>query len=407
MAEFNEIDEKLNRKMKLQKSIHTRNVVLLICECVLCVFLGFCCYTLSFANSYEHGDADEEFYIAETLGKKTVTSTEVVTEEVTVVNEDGSVTTKTVEKVISVDIEIDQSVYRNILIIGTDARSMKNLEQRGSNSDVMIIASINNQTGEIKMVSILRDTILRLEDGTYNKANAQFARSGIADTVSMLNRNFGLNISEYMIVNWYGVVECINQLGGVEIELPNNERVISAFNGYVAEIVRSTGIGSYEIWEPGIYNMDGTQAVAYCRIRYGGFEDEGRALHQRETIGKIINKAKALLKEGQFNQLMTVAKTGLSNVKTNLTLADILYMVYDLSSYSVGASYQFPQAHYGGKYVGDLYTAFHIVDPMVTKDFVKEVKDLHAFLFQDTDYQPTQQIIDIANEIEQHRTAEP
>ncbi len=387
--------EKKEQEKKVMKR-RRRNVLIVMGETVLLLVLCIACYGVTVLGKYNHSELDPGVYI-DTSSRRTRRSTEIRTSYVEHTNESGEVVS--VEQVTIPPDEDNLNGYRNILILGLAARDMYNFEGDGVNSDVMIIASINNDTGDIKMASVLRDTIMRMEDGTglfeYQKANNQFAQSGISDTVSMLNRNLGLDIQEYVCVNWYGVAACINQMGGVELTL-ENQRLVSYFNGYLTAVCDATGLWGQQLWEPGTYNMNGPQAVAYCRIRYGGYEDEGRANHHREVIQKLFQKAKVMLKNGQVVELIDVAKTGLSNVKTNLNLPEILYMMTELDTYNIGETCNFPFEHVDGEYVGNYYQKYHVTDVMVAPDFAGQVKRLHQFLFNDYEYEPSQFIKDIS-----------
>ena len=121
------------------------------------------------------------------------------------------------------------------------------------------------------------------------------------------------------------------------------------------------------------------------------FNAIARAAHQREVIEKLVNKAKALAASGDVNTLISTAKLGLSNVRTNLKLPDILYMISQVDHYNMVGQMQFPQdGHYiGNSIVGSYYSKYGVVDPLVVKDFEQEVRDLHAFLYPEQSYEPS------------------
>jgi len=383
---------KTAKRRRKQKEVlmkkRRRNVLLVMTETVVMLVLCITCYALSVANAYGYKEIDNIY--VETLKTKAKGSSVV---EKT--NASGEVIGTELIPVTS------SSGYRNILIVGVDNRKQYDLDQRGTNSDVLIIVSINQDTGDVRMVSIMRDTIMKMEEGTsanaYDKANNQFAVSGIADTVSMINRNLGLDIQEYVLLNWYGVAECINQMGGVELTIPN-EKILWYFNGYLSDVNEKTGIWAPQLEEPGTYLMTGTQAVAFCRIRYGGFEDQGRSDHQREVIKKLLEKAKVMLKNGEINQLINVAETGLNNVMTNLKLPEILYLVTVLGQFNITESYNFPVNYIGGQYVGNYPKKYGVVDPMVPEDYIWEVQNLHEFLFDDDEYEVSSYVKEIAKQ---------
>ena len=359
------------------------------------LILAIGCFGVSILNSYASEDVNGNVYTADVHGYETV----MKSTQVDVTDSAGNVIGTT-----SIDIPeiVDSTGFRNILVLGTDAHN---------NTDVIIIVSIGKSTGSIKMVSILRDTIMKMEEGTtvhsYDKVNAQYVQTNISDMISMINRNLDLDISEYVTVDWYGVAVAITQLGGIEMTIPN-ANIMNLFRSYHVSVMRETGI--LEPWiygdEPGTYNMLGTQAVGYCRIRYGGFEDDGRAAHHREAISKCLDKAKGLLAEGQFNQLINIAETGLSNCKTNMTLPNILYTITQLGSYNIVGSKHFPDSYDHGYHLGNYYAKYNAVDVMVAYDFAGEVKNLHEFLFNDPDYQPSEFIRQISHQMELDRTGQ-
>ncbi len=387
-----------------------RSVLFVMCEIVLLLALCIACYGVTVLNSYAFEELDPTIYKETTMeiSRETQTQpseTETQTEART--NESGEV-------ILPEETEPPQEIipsgsgYRNILILGTDARSQFSFDQ-GINTDVMIIASINNATGDIKLVSIYRDTILRMEDGSgasrYNKANNQFAVSGISDTVSMINRNLGLDIGEYVIVNWYGVAMVVNQLGGIELTIPN-QTILTYFNSYLDFTNQATGLWSPPLQAPGTYLMSGTQVVAFCRIRHGGYNDTGRTANQREAIGKIFQRAKQLLAEGQLNTLLEAAQTALGNVRTNLRLSDVLLMAMQLSGYNIAGTSSFPQSYSTAQYLGHYPKKYGIQYPLVANDFEGEVRQLHAFLFDDPNYQCSDFVRGVSYEMYLDRTGQ-
>ena len=387
-----------------------RNVLLVMGEIVLLLILSITCYGLTVLNSYAYEELDPTIYRE--------TSTMEVSKEVahvTVAPESSTEahTNESGEVILPEETDLPQETvngagYRNILVLGTDARSQASLDN-GINTDVMIIVSINNATGDIKLVSVYRDTILRMEDGSgamrYNKANNQFAVSGISDTVSMVNRNLGLDINEFVIVNWYGVATVVNQLGGIDLTIPN-ETILTYFNSYLDYTNQATGMWAPELPAPGTYHMSGTQVVAFCRIRQGGYNDTGRTENQRVAIQKILERAKQLLYEGQISTLLEVAQTALGNVRTNLKLSEILLMVTRLSEFSIVGTTGFPLSYTTGHVLGHYYSKYGIVDALAANNFEEEVRQLHAFLFDDPNYQCSDFVKTVSYEMYLDRTGQ-
>ena len=261
----------LERREELKLSRRRKSVLIVMSEVALCLILAITCYGMSVLNSYAYEELNPSIY-KETPPMEAEKERQTVVPQTSVVEH----TNASGEVIATETVEVPQEIrsgsgYRNILVLGTDARSQYSFDDsNGINTDVMIIVSINNETGDIKMVSILRDTIMKMEEGTgalaYDKANAQFSISGISDTVSMINRNLGLDIDEYVIVNWYDVAMAVNQLGGIELTIPN-EKILTYFNNYLDFTNQATGLWAPELHAPGTYVMTGTQVVAFCRIR--------------------------------------------------------------------------------------------------------------------------------------------
>ena len=374
--EMSEVSPKIKRRR--------RAVILVMVETIFLLLLAITAYGTRILTSYEYEE------LSPTIYKETTKETKKAEKQTSIVeqtDEEGVV-------IGSSEVEIPASTgmtgYRNILVLGLDERS-QTMQDNGIQTDVMMIVSLNNETGEIKLVSILRDTILKMEDNCnvpYEKANHQFAWSGLSDTVSMVNRNLGLDIDEYVIVNWAGVAMVVDTLGGVEITIPNEE-ILSYFNGYLTETNEKTGMWSPQLPAPGTYQMRGTQAVAFCRIRYGGYNDTGRTQNQRDVIEKLLQRAKDCLAAGEINQVLSAAEIGLSYVRTNLTLPEVLYMATDLNDYEITGSAQFPQEFTTGAIVGNYPGKYRVYYPLVANDFEKEVRDLHQFLFDDPYYEPS------------------
>mgnify|MGYP003281670866 FL=1 len=183
--------------------------------------------------------------------------------------------------------------YTTIGLVGLDNRSNK---LKSGNSDTMIIASIDNDTKKVKLVSVYRDTYLRIgEDsegnGQYNRANAAYAKGGAEQFLNMLNTNLDLNVTDFVSVDFQAVAEAVELLGGIDVELKEEEVV--HLNNYCVETSKVTGMDYTPLKKTaGVHHLNGVQTVAYARIRYTAGNDFRRAARQREVIYKIVEKAK-------------------------------------------------------------------------------------------------------------------
>ncbi len=183
------------------------------------------------------------------------------------------------------------SGYTNIALFGVDNRTMGNYES--GNSDSIMIASINNDTKEVRIVSVYRDTFMEVDNnGKYRKCNYAYNAGGAKEAVEMLNRNLDLDIEEYAAVDFQALTDAIDALGGIELTIEDEEELYWV-NLYLDEVNKITGGNSPHIEAVGTSLFDGAQATAYCRNRKGNTNsDLKRASRQRIVIEKVIEKVK-------------------------------------------------------------------------------------------------------------------
>ena len=172
--------------------------------------------------------------------------------------------------------------YTTIALIGLDNRTVGTYTY--GNADTIIIASINNDTKEVRLVSVYRDTYLQVNaEGKFSKINSAYNNQGGAKgMVDALNRNLDLAIEDYVAVDWYAVAKTVDLLGGVEIELSNAEANI--VNELIVENESVTGFHTDRVAKAGLNELDGVQALAYARIRSLKGSDFARTERQRIVI---------------------------------------------------------------------------------------------------------------------------
>ena len=168
------------------------------------------------------------------------------------------------------DIEINEGAekegYTTVALFGGDSRD-GHLE-KGTHADTIIIASIDNQSKEIRMASIYRDTILQQMDMEYNKANYAYFHGGPKEAINMLNKNLDLDIEDYVTVDFKALVDTIDLMGGLDIEIKEEE--VDEVNEYMWETAEVAGTEQELLTRAGEQHLDGTQAVTYARIRQAG-----------------------------------------------------------------------------------------------------------------------------------------
>ena len=274
--------------------------------------------------------------------------------------------------------------YRNIALFGLDARD-KNLG-KGNRSDTIMIASINLDTGEVKLCSVYRDTYMNLGNDKYSKCNAAYASGGPEQAISMLNMNLDMNITDYVSIGFNGMIDVVNSLGGVEIDIREDE--IKYLNDYQASMfsteTKERLTNDYvKVTQPGVQTLNGLQATAYCRIRYTAGDDFKRAERQRTVLLAILEKAR-IASVGTLND--TLDKV-LPNVATNLDTKEMLSVLKDLASYKVVATDGFPFET--NRVTGKVGKAGSCVIPTSLED---NVVLLHKFFFEQEEYTPSKSV---------------
>lgn len=276
--------------------------------------------------------------------------------------------------------------YTNVALFGLDSR--ENDLGKGNRSDTIMIASLNNDTKEVKLVSIYRDTLLELDDGSYNKANAAYAFGGPEGAVSLINRNLDMNIEKYVTVNFNALVDVIDAVGGLDLELTHDEVV--HMNNYCVGTSKVTG-KSYEKIEPeveGTYHLNGVQAVSYSRIRYTAGGDFKRAERQRLVLQKIADKVQNM-SVGTVNKIIDSV---FPQISTNFTLAEMIGYAKNLTKYKLGDSIGFP--------ADNTTDMLNEVGSVVIPDTLSSnVMEVHKFLFGNDGYTVSSTITSVENGI--------
>ena len=284
--------------------------------------------------------------------------------------------------------------YTTIALVGIDSRDDK--LKSDWNSDTMIIASINNDTKKVKLVSVYRDTYLCLgedEDGnnSYGLANSAYCTGGAKKMINMLNKNLDMNISDFVTVNFQAVAETVELLGGIDVEMKKEE--VIHLNNYCVETSEVTGMDYTPLKEiEGVHHLNGVQAVAYARIRKTSGNDFRRAARQREVIYKIVEKAK----NSSIATLNTVLDKIFPMIYTSLTEKEILSMGMDMLSYDIEDQTGFPFDHLYGDTVKEAMDGVDCVLPITLES---NVIKLHEFLYPEDSYVPSNEVKTYSQEI--------
>lgn len=227
--------------------------------------------------------------------------------------------------------------YRNIALLGIDSRADD--YGLGNRSDCMMIASINQETNEIKLISVYRDTyVYVMENGTkrLDKITHAYSYGGAQNTLKSLNEAMDLNITEFVTVNFDAVIVAVDSLGGVYIDIDESE--IKYVNDYIDATSESSGVKSSHITHSGRQKLDGVQAVSYTRVRYTTGGDYKRTERMRTVVEAMLSKAKTL----NVGQLNSFADTILPKIRTNISTSEIWGLIPKLASFKVTESIGWP-----------------------------------------------------------------
>lgn len=282
--------------------------------------------------------------------------------------------------------------YKNIALFGVDSR--KGDLVKGTRADTLMVASINLDTKEVKLLSVYRDTYLNLMGnyGTYNKCNIAYKSGGGEQAIRMLNTNLDLNIDDFVTVGFEGLRDAIDALGGVYIDIDAGE--LKHINNYQIEMVEKidsiTEADYIEVKNTGYQLLNGLQATAYCRIRYTAGGDYKRTERQREVIKACLEVAKT----ASPKTLVEIANNVMSEVCTSLDIADITSLLMDVTSYSIVGDEGFPKA--GMITTADCGSKGDCVIPL---DLESNVVWLHEFLFDEQDYKVSDTVKECSQKI--------
>lgn len=275
--------------------------------------------------------------------------------------------------------------YLNVALFGLDNRS--NGSYNEGNSDCIMIASLNYDTKEVQIVSVYRDTYLSSGNGKYTKANAAYASGGAKRAVAMLNSNLDLDITKYICVDWKALVDAIDDIGGIDLEITKAE--MDEINYLIPEVDGTTGYNTNYLEDTGLQHLNGTQATCYARIRNTSGDDFLRASRQRIVLQAMLDKAK----QSDIGSLTEMCKDIMSQISTNFTAAEILQYASAVTKYEMKETTGFP-------FELTTMNLSSTGDTVIPIDLAQNVSELHQFLFNETDYQPTETVQSVSSKIE-------
>ncbi|MGN0734356.1 MAG: LCP family protein [Anaerovoracaceae bacterium] len=280
---------------------------------------------------------------------------------------------------------VDVDGYINILLLGVDSRDMENI--KGTRSDMIMIASINKETNDVKLTSVYRDTYLKMGDtSTYDKITHACVYGGPEMTMKSLNQAMDLNITNYAIVNFKAVADLVDAIGGITVDVQQGE--IYQLNKYTKATAKNIGRKNYNlVKEPGVQTLEGVQAVSYGRIRKGVGDDFKRTERMRIVVSKVFEKAKTM----PFSDLKKIIDMMVPQVKTNLTMNDILALGIRLPQYNISTGSGWPYKWSTG--------TINKISYVFPAGLANNTTMLHQEVFGQTDYVPSSTVNAISSEI--------
>lgn len=236
------------------------------------------------------------------------------------------------------DLGVNESLngtWRSILLLGTDARLWDDMKH----TDSMIIVCYNVQNGSIRMISVMRDAFVELEGHGSVRINTVYTYSGMEGLIKTLNTNLGLNITEYMLVDFSGFRNVIDILGGIDVDITEvemeyiNSGLVEQINLLVEKPYRQSTLEQCTLATYGPdTHLNGLQALAYARIRKSD-SDFKRTERQRTVIMEAANTA---VENMTIVQMSQIASSMLQYVETNMPLTSLLQLAAQVVQNGLG-----------------------------------------------------------------------
>lgn len=292
------------------------------------------------------------------------------------------------ESSISPQVRQDRTMagYQNIALFGVDSRE-QDLLSGDNRSDTIMICSVNKKTGETRLVSVYRDTLLNIGGGDYRKCNAAYAYGGPQQAVAMLNSNLDLNITDFVTIGFEGLAETIDALGGIDLEITEEE--MEYMNSYMDDMYYEIGKEYEEVTDWGMQHLSGIQATAYCRIRYTEGDDFRRAERQRTVLMLTMEKAK------KANPVRLAAAAGavLGRTATSLSSTELMLFILRARMMDITESTGFPTEE------DRMFAMINGESCVVPYYLTTNVKKLHRTLFDQDEYEPSPTVEEINENI--------
>lgn len=289
------------------------------------------------------------------------------------------------EEELTINEEMEENeTYINVALFGIDAHSE---DAKNVQSDAIVIASLNTETKEVKLMSVYGNAVLTDADGEAIVAKDIY-NEGVESAVEILNRNLDLNIDRFVTVNFQAMIDVIDAIGGLEVDVKEDE--VNHTTGYTEDLISVTGVDTLGLDHAGPQILNGTQATAYCRIRATEGGDVTRTARQREIITKIFEKM-VQLDLATMNNLVDKV---FPQVQTNFELTEILGYAKDIKAYKINDMVGFP-------FTVAPEGAPEIAESILSADLEDDVIQFHQQFFPDMDYEPTENVEEAAQALKE------
>ncbi|MDO5022300.1 MAG: LCP family protein [Eubacteriales bacterium] len=215
-----------------------------------------------------------------------------------------------------------KDVYR-LLILGIDSYDQRMLGR----SDTMVIAQLDFSSGELKLVSFMRDLYMQIPTKGKNRLNAAYAFGGAELLKQTLDKHFNVNVDGYIAVNFEGMIKLIDGIGGIELEVLEDEKKplngILEYYNYLNDIDEAQG----RLEEAGFVKLSGLQAMSFARIRKIDSDYE-RLSRQQRVLMAAFNKVRQLSPD----KLLALIVENIDYVKTDISLNQAVNLANKLLS---------------------------------------------------------------------------
>jgi len=274
----------------------------------------------------------------------------------------------------------------NVAVFGVDGRD----DVDGDRTDTIMVATADYEHSKVKVASLMRDTYVYIDKKYgYDKLNAAYAYGGADLALQTINQNFDTTITDYVTIDFSAMVSMVNAVGGVTIDIETEEE-LDWVNEYLMDVNEKVATASPFLEETGSQVVDGSQALAYCRVRYVGDGDFDRTLRQRVVFEQVLSKALDLDLKEQYNLVMAT----LPYVETSLSTLEMIKYGANLA---LMPSKDIEQS----RFPTDELISLDMLDGVsyvVPNTLVKNIEALYQFVYETT-YTPSDTATDISAEI--------